>query len=269
MEPAQNVGDFVKNPLGRYVVGRTWIAFCTANRVSGFQLWGTSAADDIAELLGAVVTTGSPLAERAPRLIDIRRLGPIEPAVFDLFAGHFANNESGLAQSVSRAAVLHAPGISAALASGFPRAAPMPYPVELFIDPEAAIDWLGGPKTLVDELDGIHAETSDTTPLLRDLRAFLRANLRDATLALAAAHLAMSTRSLQRALSRASATFQDELHRLRIERAAALLAETSHPLARIAHEIGFLSEHHFGAVFKDATGETPRRFRLGRQSKQS
>jgi AraC-like DNA-binding protein len=267
MEPAKSVGDFVRDPVGRYVAGRTWIAFCSPDQISGFQLWGTSAAHDVEELLATVVTEGSQLAQPRPRLVDIRRLGAIEPAVFDVFAAHFARYRDALAHLVTRAAVMHTPGIGAALAAGFSSVTPMPYEVELFTDPALAAEWLGTTTTLIDELDDLHAEASETLPLLRDLRACLRANLRDATVAFVAAQLAMSTRTLQRELARVSSTFQDELHRVRIERAQELLVETSYPLARIAQQIGFTSAHHFGLVFKQATGETPRRWRVMQQTK--
>jgi AraC family transcriptional regulator len=47
----------------------------------------------------------------------------------------------------------------------------------------------------------------------------------------------------------------------RVARAQDLLKESSRPLAEISHEVGYESQSHFTAVFRKATGFTPKVFR--------
>jgi AraC family transcriptional regulator len=49
---------------------------------------------------------------------------------------------------------------------------------------------------------------------------------------------------------------------LRVERAKEILARTSRPIADIALELGFADQSHFSNVFKQATGLSPRSYRL-------
>jgi AraC-like DNA-binding protein len=56
-------------------------------------------------------------------------------------------------------------------------------------------------------------------------------------------------------------TFQDYLMQLRIEHAMHLLSNTSLGVQRVAHLSGFSTRHHFGAMFKRQTRETPGHYR--------
>jgi AraC-like DNA-binding protein len=271
VERARSVSDFVRAPTDRYVAGRTWLAFCGPGGIAGFVLWGSSSVDDVAELLSALPVEGSPLADPRARYVDIRRLGGTDPASFESFVEHFARHHERLGRLVRRVAVVRAAGIGAVLAAGFNAAAPMPYPVEFFTEPSAGLAWLGAESAtlLASEIDDLWAQLSGTTRLLHDLRAHLRADLREATIARAAAALALSTRSLQRRMSEQQSTFQEELLRVRVQRAEELLLGTSYPLSRIAAEVGFASTRHFGVVFREATGEPPRRWRVRRRTRQT
>ena len=51
------------------------------------------------------------------------------------------------------------------------------------------------------------------------------------------------------------------LRRLRLDWAAATLADTDSPVARIASEQGFSDQSHFTRAFKRHTGVTPARYR--------
>lgn len=53
----------------------------------------------------------------------------------------------------------------------------------------------------------------------------------------------------------------DYVRRHRIERAKMLLAETSDRLVDVALSVGFQTQAHFSTVFRQTTGETPRRWR--------
>jgi AraC family transcriptional regulator len=50
--------------------------------------------------------------------------------------------------------------------------------------------------------------------------------------------------------------------RRRVERAKDLMRGTAHPLATIAHAVGFTDQSHFTSTFRRETGITPGKFRL-------
>jgi AraC family transcriptional regulator len=61
----------------------------------------------------------------------------------------------------------------------------------------------------------------------------------------------------------------DYVRRLRIERAARELTETSAPLGEIGLRFGFFDQSHFARVFKSHTGQTPAQFRAASRGRNS
>jgi len=73
---------------------------------------------------------------------------------------------------------------------------------------------------------------------------------------------AMSRRGLHKAfLEHLGRTPGQELHRVRIERARKLLAESTHKIEVLAHMCGYQSANSFCVAFKQATGASPKQFR--------
>lgn len=62
-------------------------------------------------------------------------------------------------------------------------------------------------------------------------------------------------------------TMQDTPYRYlieyRLQKATDLLTNTCLPIGRIAQEVGFQSQSHFGKLFKEKTGYTPKQYRQG------
>jgi YesN/AraC family two-component response regulator len=52
-------------------------------------------------------------------------------------------------------------------------------------------------------------------------------------------------------------SFRGYLNQYRVERAQAALADTNHPIAEIAQDMGFCDQSYFGAVFRKMSGMTP------------
>ncbi|NHN34949.1 response regulator transcription factor [Paenibacillus agricola] len=59
-------------------------------------------------------------------------------------------------------------------------------------------------------------------------------------------------------------TYMAHLTETRIERAKALLRETSLKIYEIAESVGYQNLQHFGTIFKKRTGETPKEYRYGK-----
>ena len=78
-----------------------------------------------------------------------------------------------------------------------------------------------------------------------------------------AASLAMSRRSLQRAIAREGFSFQQLLTRHRMDKAAGWLAIPEKSVTEIALDLGYTDASNFSRAFRRHTGYSPREFRAG------
>jgi len=97
----------------------------------------------------------------------------------------------------------------------------------------------------------------------------VEARLGDADLGTAsvARALGLSERYIQKLLSERSETLSGVIRDRRIAEARRLLADPAarcHSIAAIAYQIGFTDPAYFSRVFREATGVSPRDYRLGR-----
>ncbi|MFO0592803.1 MAG: AraC family transcriptional regulator [Polyangiaceae bacterium] len=81
------------------------------------------------------------------------------------------------------------------------------------------------------------------------------------TLQTAAAHLAMSPRTLKRRLQEENTTFQDIVDAVRCDLAKRYLGEPRMPLGEVSFLLGFSEPSAFHRAFKRWTGQTPLAFR--------
>ena len=253
-------------PEDRYVFGPCWLAFCVRGNATGVIAWGTPSASDLAELLASTATPGSPLGLRRPRYIDVRRLESAKDDAVAAFVAFFVANAALLARAFERVAIVHAGGIGQVLAAGLPSLISIPCDVSMFPTPTDAFSWIGvrSPARLAAELEELHARALGTSPMIRDLRAVLAADLRGSEIGAVARRLGQSVRSLQRKLRDEETSFQRELNACRVEAAKKLLVETDLPIDTIARDLGSTSRH-FGEVFRNHTGCTPRQWRDGQR----
>jgi AraC-like DNA-binding protein len=274
VELATSTDDFVRDPSGRYTLGRTWLAFCAKEDggLTGVALWGTPEADDTSALLRALPAEGSPLAARRPRLWDLRALETARSEGFARIAEHVATYSQQLTRAVSRVAILHASAMGGALAAGLPQVVPVPFPFEMFNDPAMALSWLGVPnaQTFASELEVLYATARGTSPLLLHLHAFIAAHIRkEVSLQSAASALGLTSRTLQRRLREHGTSFQSEVNLARVKVAQRLLLETETSVTAIAFEVGCASPHHFGILFRRVTGAPPTRWRSNQRERSS
>jgi transcriptional regulator GlxA family with amidase domain len=99
--------------------------------------------------------------------------------------------------------------------------------------------------------------------ILQDAIAVMEAEYpSDLRLGDVAQRIATSPRQLQRCFSESREdTFRDCLTRIRLRRAAEMLAETRMPVARIAREVGYRQPAQFARTFARHWGEPPTRYR--------
>ncbi|MEL7013042.1 MAG: helix-turn-helix transcriptional regulator [Pseudomonadota bacterium] len=113
------------------------------------------------------------------------------------------------------------------------------------------------------QADGSLPEAPEALP--QALRAFLKPILLDGHMTKlrdAADALAMSTRSLQRALTENGTSFRTLLNAARADVARDLLSDNEIRITDVAMSLGFSDSAHFSRAFRATTGLSPSEFRL-------
>jgi AraC-like DNA-binding protein len=269
--------ELAGDPAGRWVGGETFAHFCAAPTLWGVILWGRPDERQALELGRSLVLELRPPAARHASIVDASRLEGSDPAAFRAAERYLEAFGETLKTWVSRLALVRPSGMRGALVAGAYEVLPRPYPVAVFSQAGDAFAWLrtksdeapGGPAdgTTGWPADGpaliasIHAEASGTQPIVGALRALLDTRLSGLGVAGAARALGLSERSLQRKLTDAGTTFNDELADARVRAAKRLLVDSDAPLTSIAFDVGCATLQHFSALFRKRTRESPSAFR--------
>jgi AraC-like DNA-binding protein len=255
--------EFEASPRGRYVVGRTWAYFSADEGLAGCVLWGAVDAEDIGALLAMVRVTHRRGTRPHVGLLDASAVRSIAPAAFPLARAYVDAHGHELRAVVRRFAIVRPKGFLAAVAEGFFRIVPAPYPVSTFSNVRDALGWLDKPSAMgaVDQLDAILGQERPLPAITPRLREVLVQRLKFISIDDAAVALGLSTRSLQRRLKAEGTTFQRELSRARVEVAQREMRNTHSPLTRIAYEVGCASPAHLTILFQKHVGQAPSRWR--------
>lgn len=103
--------------------------------------------------------------------------------------------------------------------------------------------------------------------LIVDILRYIRQNYRTVTLKTLAAHFRYTPTHVCRLLNRYTGiSFSHILTQIRMEKAAETLLETDIPVQEVALRNGYESIEHFHRTFKEYYNETPRQYRLRRNS---
>jgi AraC-like DNA-binding protein len=256
--------EFLVHPVGRYVVGRRWCVFARSPAVLGYSCWGRPEVDDLREMLRLCEFALAPELEPYLWLVDLRSLEVIEPATFALFLEYTARRRGVLGKKILKQAQLRPEGFVGAIVAGFAQVGKLPYPDRVFGDPAEAIAWLGleplDGAAIVGELEAIRGEARAASGLVARLRRELE-GAGPFAIDEAASRLALSTRTLQRALRDAGTTYRAEVEAFRIRRAQELLRCGDRSVGWIAAELGFSSAQHLATAYRRALGESPSAWR--------
>lgn len=245
--------EFQAKPAGGYVAGTHWLYFALGDEpLYGYALWGKPSAEDMTAL---VALMDRELA-RPPHeaLVDLRDLENATPEAFDVLAQWTVKNAAALAKGVQHTAIVRPSGVLGAVVSGFFEMSSRPFPVSFWPSVEDALTHLKRDPSAAKQLAAARAEVSGEPALLRALRG-------QPDIDAAARNLGLSTRTLQRRLGELGTTFEKELRRHKVERAARLLADTDAPITAIAIDVGFATAQHFATAFQEQFGETPTAWR--------
>jgi AraC-like DNA-binding protein len=259
---APTLEAFSRGPAGRYVVLRTSLHFVASHgALSGVVMWGEPTEADVSRMLAVTLGVVRVVGPRVA-LLDARGIGRVDPFSFRALTRYAQEHASRIARRITRLAVVHAQDVAGAVAAGFFRVVRLPVPSETFTDVKPALDWLGRAQDapLLAEVDGLSAKARALPAEVRQLAALLEADPR-ATLAGAAASLAISKRTLQRMLAEHGTSFRGELDAARVRTAQRLLIESSERIARVAIEVGCSSPQQLSGLFRRVVGESPREWR--------
>jgi len=261
------VTELLADPVGCYVAGRAFVAFMPSTRFVGACHFGPFEGNDLPEIIALQELPFHPaLVAPYDVMHDVGAVGVIDRRTFDILEAYLSTRMAELAKRARRLAVVRPPGLAGAAFTGlfhdwtYDRCE-----AGLFAERGVALDWLGTPAPLRDELDEALAPFERLSPVLRQVRSAIATGPRDATVERVAGEVGHSVRSLQRHLAEQGTTFRDELVHARIEAAKARLVDSDDKIEVIARELGFASAAALTTSFSRVVGEPPHEFRVRRR----
>jgi len=250
-------------PIGRYLVGATYVVWWKSVRLNGISLWGRPEEDHIVQITRALEAELMPCVSPHASLIDLRRVWGVDAAAFNALMKYVASRREAFSRLVKRQVLLRPEGLAGAAIAGFYAVLTPSYPVCVLTDAHAGLDWLGVPeeRSVCDKLDALLDHLNGGSGTVIKLRAYLERSLGSASIAAAAQSLFLSERTLQRHLREAGTSFRSELNFVQIQAAKSLMLDTSHNLKRVASEVGCASLQTFSSLFKKIEGSAPSEWR--------
>lgn len=260
MQRADGPDDYLRNPIGRYLMGDCFLHWYASADLCGFTVWGRPGEAEARRLVQTLDVELDPAPLHAS-LVDLRRVEGIDASAFGVMKEYMQKNEPRFARTVRSQALVRPEGLAGAIVGGFYGLLQGAYPHKVFTDAAAGLAWLEQPEEvaapLLARLNALVAEATGQSPLLRELHQVMRARLPDVNLADVARGMGLSERTLQRRLKEASTSFQLELNAVQVRTAQALLLETDMKLTAVAVEVGCASLQHFSGLFRKLVGESP------------
>jgi len=234
--------EFVAAPVGRCIIGPTYVIWCDAPDLQGAVVWGELDERSVRDMLAIGKFVHHPdIAERRRVLVDCRDLLRIDADVLLGFTEAARDRVTTWAGGLERQAILVPLGLGGILIAGALPSVGAVHPLRFGSDVAAALEFVDHPAARDAHLAAmaIAAMVRGPSTLLFRLRAHLGRDLAEATVESVAAALGMSTRTLQRDLERLETSFRDELRRARIAAAEVLLVHSDLKIDAIATQVGF------------------------------
>jgi AraC-like DNA-binding protein len=253
-------------PTRRYAIGDNTMMWRAQSDLCGLALWGRMSFAQIRALERIFDDNSQRLGTAAPCdfILDARRLHGLDADLYEELTQVAGRRLSDIQRRVRRQALLRPPGLIGATVSGFYLALDVEIEWRVFTELAPALAWLGElhPEALAARLDRMVAEAITGSSVVDRVRDVLAARSGGAMLLDEVSRsLAVSPRSLQRALRELGTSFREEVHRARLTTGKKLLLETDEKIAGIARRSGFSSEANFIAFFRRCTGESPAAWR--------
>jgi AraC-like DNA-binding protein len=251
--------EFVEAPIGRWAQASPLLAWAATPKLCGLVYTGHIGNADVPNLRALGGLPLHPSFERPYRaILDCGGVTGMESAAFAYLVEH-SREIASTGPLIERVAYVLPAGMPGATALGVFHQHVAPIIDMRFVDSlEIAID--------VVEADEFRAEIVELREiaqgrgLLESMRAILREDPR-LTLAVVAARLGVSTRTLQRACMNAGSSYRDETATARFAFADELLRSSKDKIEVIARRAGYASATSFARRFRDTYGISPAQFR--------
>jgi AraC-like DNA-binding protein len=263
MTRVETIDALASDPRGKFFVGQNWLSFFAPHgRFSGTIVWGRPSSSDVEQWEACADLRLSPICEPHATLFDAHKVENLSPSAFGTLARYASKRMGRLSGGITRLAIVHAGTFAGAVAAGFTKLVPVPFPVEVFSDTTSALAWLGSESdaALLEEIWAAQDEARAVAPIVRQLAAYLAHHPR-ATPADAARALALSTRSLQRRLTEQKTTFRRELDAARVRLAQRLLRDSDATVTEVAMQVGLTSPQHLSTLFRRLGNAPPAEWR--------
>ena len=266
--PTDDPDEFKAAPIGRCVVGTSFAIWCHAADLQGSILWGPLDERSIRDMIAIGEFIEHPaLAGPRRTLTDCSDLERADADVVLGFVEIARERVGAFTRRIERQVMIVPPGLHGLMIAGALPSASVEHRLHVTQDLDAALTHLDHPAAAAAHAAAsrIVAATRGTSALLSRLRAHLARNLDSSTIESSATALGMSTRTLQRELSRLHTSFSDELLRARIAAAQALLVYTDQKIEAIASQIGFGTASRMSAWLRRELNRTASELRSERR----
>jgi AraC-like DNA-binding protein len=268
--PTYDVAELVASPIGRCLVRPTFAIWCATPELQGSVLWGVLEPHVIADMMKAGEFIHHRDIAAARRVItDLREIERADPDILLGFAAAARARVGSWAGGIERQALLVPTGLAGMMISGALPLAGVEHALHIDHDLESALAFVDHPLAAGAHAaaTAIAAATRGPSALIARLRAQLSSDLDGATIESCATALGMSTRTLQRELHRLDTSFSEELRRVRITAAEALLVHTDLKIDTIARQVGFGNASRMSALLRRAMNLTAGELRATRAAR--
>lgn len=241
-ELVREASQFLAAPIGRCILGPNYLVWCDAPDLVGSIQWGALNDRDVRELVALFNCVRHPaMAATVCVLWDCRDVERVDSEVLLELVRLLRIQLPSLSPRIHRQAVVVPDGLPGVLLAGaLPSLAPR-HPVRPFRELEAGYAFIGHPGAAAahEAAAAMAIQGRGSSVLVARVRAHLASDLDGATVATSAAALGLSTRTLQRELSRCETSFSDELRRMRVAAAEELLKLSDMKIEAIASRVGY------------------------------
>ena len=268
--PTYDREEFVASPIGRCIVRPTFATWCAAPDLHGSILWGALDERSVREMmsLGAFIHHRD-IAPCRRGLTDLRDIEHADANVLLGFASAARDQVTDWATGLERQVLIVPTGLGGMMMSGALPLAGVEHPLRIAHDLATAFAFVDHPGAQAAHAaaTAIVTATRGRAALVGRVRAQLHSDLSGATIERCAVGLGMSRRTLQRELQGLDTSFSDELRRVRIATAEALLVHTDLKIDAIALQVGFGTASRMSAVLRREMNLTASELRAERRTK--
>lgn len=250
---SDGIEDFVAAPIGRCVLGPTFLVWCATPDLQGTIIWGTLDEQALRGLVEVGAYEAHPaLSKRRRVLLDCQSVAHVDADAMIEFANLVRECVPMWAATIEQQVVIVPGGLAGVLIGGALPSVAALHPLRYAHDTESALAYLdhSAARASHEAATRIADAQRGRALLISRLHAHLGRDPSSSTLESAAAALGMSARTLQRELARHGTSFSEELRRVRVAAAESLLIHSDLKIDAIAMKVGFGKASRMSAMLR-------------------